>query len=152
MSYFNANASLAGCLLAGVAILAGSCTTHSGGDVPLVDSYEQFMQERYHESVLRRDMQLMADSLRSILIVASDSTLVDQDKQAAIVGELKSLKNLADIVDADAEIYSYTTRNPYMGSFLHDITAATEFARNDPPDFRPATGLIKSCLFCHKDL
>lgn len=139
-------------LLCSLCLLATGCTLADKNADAARQFYEHFTTERYHESAFRNDMLDMADSLRTILVIAVDEEQSIDEQQRVILRELEVLNALAAVVDEDGQVYSYTQRNPYMGSFLHDIGMAKEFAGAAPPDFEPARRLINSCLFCHKSL
>jgi hypothetical protein len=132
--------------------MISGCTMSNDGVKKARDYYENYVVERYHEGAFRADMLKMTDSLRTILVVAVDDKLETDEQRTHILTELDTLQELASAIDDDGEVYSYTNRNPYMGSFLHDIDMAREFASDTPPNFEPSRKLINSCLFCHKSL
>lgn len=121
-------------------------------DGPIGRSYEEFIEDRYHKSFLAGDMQAMARSLRRITQFANSIDQTDEQRQKSILRELDVLQGIATTVDEEGTVFNYTLRNPYMGSFLHDISMAEEFAAYEPPDYTASTGLIRSCLYCHQSL
>lgn len=117
-------------------------------DTGTVDS----MKDNPHENQLRTDMLAMSGSVLKLFAFDNMTNLDDAERQKRILQELDKLEKTARILINDVEIKNYSIRSPFMGSFLHDVGMAREFALMDPPDYRPSTGLIKSCLLCHKSL
>jgi len=136
-------------LLLGAASLTIGCaivTTDPlapGQIIPEMDSY--------HERMLKDDMRAMARSVRRLLVLDTQGGISAAERQTRVMRELDQLEGIAAVINQDSEIYNYSVSSPYMGSFLHDITMAREFAEAEPPDYQPATGLVKSCMFCHQN-
>lgn len=105
-----------------------------------------------HDNQLRKDMLSMSASVLKLFALDNMDNIDDAERQRQILQELDKLEKTARILVNDVEIKNYSIRSPFMGSFLHDVGMAREFALMDPPDFRPSTGLIKSCLLCHENL
>jgi hypothetical protein len=106
----------------------------------------------YHQSLLREDMRAMTISVRKLLVLDSQKEVSAKDRHRQVMRELDNLEGIARIIDEDEELVGYSLSRPYLGAFLHDVSMAREFALQDPPDYQPATWLIKSCLFCHKNI
>jgi len=107
--------------------------------------------DNYHERMVKDDKRAMARSVRRLLLLASEGLYAADERHERVLRELEILEGIAEVINEDSEIYSYSVSSPYMGSFLHDISMAREFAESDPPDYQPATGLVNSCRFCHQN-
>lgn len=104
-----------------------------------------------HSGQLADDMRSMMQGVTNLMTIETDKTISDTRRHVRIIRELAMLENAAKVIKDGTEISGYSTTNPYMGSFLHDIQMAKEFAELTPPDYQPATSLIKSCVYCHKN-
>ena len=109
-------------------------------------------RDLYHQSLLREDMRAMTISVRKLLVLDSQKDVSTKDRHRQVMRELDNLEGIARIIDEDEALQGYSQSSPYLGAFLHDVSMAREFALRDPPDYQPATWLIKSCLFCHKNI
>jgi len=109
-------------------------------------------RDSYHERVLRDDMNAMANSVRTLLALNSRDDISSGERKNLVLLQLDNLEGTAIIIDEGAEIFNYSVMSPYMGSFLHDVSVARDFALMDPPDFGPATELIDSCMHCHQNM
>lgn len=103
-----------------------------------------------HRGQLAEDMSLMMQGVTNLMTIEVDSSISDARRHSRIIRELRVLQNAAKVIRDGTEITGYSENNPYMGAFLHDIRMAMEFAEMTPPDYQPATSLIKSCVYCHK--
>lgn len=108
--------------------------------------------ELNHSSLLKQDMRFMYSSLLTLFSLASDTSVSDSARLNQVLKELDILDVTARVIKNGEELYGYSVADPYLGSFLHDVSMAREFAQLTPPDYGPATGLIRSCLVCHEDL
>ena len=113
---------------------------------------EALERDMYHRALLREDMRAMTISVRKLLVLDAQSEVSDEERHRKVMRELDNLEGTARIVQEDGELISYSLLYPYLGSFLHDVSMAREFALQNPPNYQPATWLIKSCLFCHKNI
>ena len=116
------------------------------------DSAEKTDRQMHHEHLLLKDMYAMSSSVITLFALDNLHIVDNGELQKRVLRELDNLENIAKILSNNSEIHNYSIRGPYMGSFLHDVGMAREFALMDPPDFKPSTGLIKSCLLCHDSL
>ncbi len=105
-----------------------------------------------HNSLLNEDMRYMLTSIRNLMLLSIDTGLTDSERQDRVLRELDLLNSTARILKDGEELYGYSVADPYLGSFIHDISMAKEFALQSPPDYEPAIGLRKSCLMCHENL
>ncbi len=103
-----------------------------------------------HSGQLADDMNSMMQGVTNLITLETDESISDTRRHVRIMRELKMLENAAKVIKDGTEISGYTTTNPYMGAFLHDIQMAKEFACFTPPDYQPAASLIKSCVHCHQ--
>jgi len=111
-----------------------------------------YTSDLHHEQYLKEDMKLMDISVKALQTLSGDDTIEDDERHARVLRELEILDTTARIIQQGQEIFSYTTVSPYMGSFLYDLAVAREHASRSPPDYRPATWLVKSCLYCHDNI
>ncbi len=139
--------------IAGYAILVTTTALAIGSSILVTaDESGEDIRDSYHEHLLREDMHSMANSVRMLLALNHMNEINIEERKKRVLRQLLILEGTARIIDEDAEIYNYSVKNLYMGSFLHDVDMAREFALMDPPDFEPSAGLIKSCLLCHQTL
>lgn len=144
-------------VVVGVSFTSG-CTTNA--DIPAFeqeissegDDSGTLERDTYHRALLREDMRAMTISVRKLLVLDAQSEVSEEERHRQVMRELDNLEGTARVVQEDGEISNYSLLNPYLGSFLHDISMAREFALQSPPNYQPATWLIKSCLFCHKHI
>ena len=123
-----------------------------GAWVSAEDSLEIMEKRIHHEYLLLQDMYSMSASVISLFALEGLDHIDEQDRLERILAELDKLEEIARLQIDNVEVLNYSVVSPYIGSFLHDVGMAREFALMDPPDFKPATGLIKSCLLCHEHL
>lgn len=116
------------------------------------DSLDIMAKRIHHEYLLLQDMYSMSASVISLFALASLDQIDEEERQKRILAELDKLEEIARLQIDNVEVLNYSVVSPYLGSFLHDVGMAREFALMDPPNFKPATGLIESCLLCHENL
>ena len=104
-----------------------------------------------HSGQLADDMRSMMQGVTNLMSIETDKSISDTHRHLRIMRELAMLENAAKVIKDGTEISGYSSTNPYMGAFLHDIQMAKEFAELTPPDYQPATSLIKSCVYCHQN-
>lgn len=95
-------------------------------------------------------MQLMGDHLFNLTAMTTSSDVDDQALNRAVRRELGIIKGIAKGLGGSGQITNYSVISRYMGSFIHDVQVAEEFASRNPPNYVPANRLIKSCLSCHE--
>jgi len=143
-------------LISGLAIALGTIILSVGCAIVTADPFAldkvDNRMDSYHERMLKDDMRAMARSVRRLLLLASEGLYAADERHERVLRELEILESIAGVINEDSEIYNYSVSSPYMGSLLHDISMAREFAELDPPDYQPATGLVNSCTFCHQNL
>jgi len=116
---------------------------HQGSRTKLIKA------ENQHDSHLATDMQSMFRSATALMSLETDGGITEEERLSRIMRELDNLDDTARILKNGREITNYSLTSLYMGSFLHDVQMAKEFATLSPPDFEPAYGLIRSCQYCH---
>lgn len=116
------------------------------------DGLENLEKRIHHEYLLLQDMYSMSASVISLFALQSLDQIDEEERQKRILAELDKLEEIARLQIDNVEVLNYSVVSPYLGSFLHDVGMAREFALMDPPNFKPATGLIESCLLCHEHL
>jgi len=143
-------------LLAGLVVALGMTFISVGCAIVTTDPFAlggvNPDMDSYHERMLKDDMRAMARSVRRLLVLETDGVLPADERHTRVMRELEILEGIGEVINEDSEIYNYSVSSPYMGSFLHDVSMAREFAEGEPPDYQPATGLVKSCMFCHQNL
>lgn len=107
--------------------------------------------DHHHEGHLSTDMQSMFRSAMALMTLETDGGITEEERLSRIMRELNNLDDTARILRDGKEITQYSLASPYMGSFIHDVRMAKEFAALSPPDFVPAYGLIRSCQYCHEN-
>jgi len=135
-----------------VALAAAALVTGYGMLVMADDSSGKPERQNHHEHLLLKDMYTMSSSVITLFALDNMEGIDAAERQKRVLGELDKLEQVARILVNNVEIHNYSVRGPFMGSFLHDVGMAREFALMDPPNFKPSTGLIKSCLLCHESL
>jgi hypothetical protein len=111
-----------------------------------------YTSDLHHEQYLKEDMRLMNISVKALQTLATDDTIDAEERHARVMRELDTIQSTARIIKDGREIFSYSSISPYMGSFLYDLAVAREHAQRTPPDYQPATWLVKSCLYCHDNI
>ena len=111
-----------------------------------------YTSDLHHEQYLKEDMQLMDISVKALQSLSGDDKIEGDERQARVLRELEILETTAQLIKDGQEIFSYSSVSPYMGSFLYDLSVAREHATKSPPDYQPATWLVKSCLYCHDNI